>query len=106
MAFGGLGIFHVPDAGVGNCGLSVEHQADRLHRFDRERLMSFNQRALMCEIVHPHRVSGVEGPPERSEHLESHPSSAIARCAYHEGDPFILAFGCASEPPQVSHGVP
>ena len=36
----------VPDARIGDRGLAVEHQADRLNRLDRERLMGFDQRAV------------------------------------------------------------
>ena len=83
MAFRGVGVLEMTDARIGDGGLAVEHQADRLYRFDGERLMGFDQRAVMREIVHANRVPGIEGSPERSENLESHSAAAIARCTHH-----------------------
>lgn len=79
MPFGRLGVFEVTDARVGDRGLPIERQADRLDRLDRERLMSFDQCPLVGEIVNTDCVSGIEGSPERSEYLEPHPSAAVAR---------------------------
>ena len=79
MAFRRLRFFEVTDAGVGDRRLAVEHQADRLDRLDGKRLMSLDECAMVREVVHANRVSGVEASPEGSEHFEPHPSSAIAR---------------------------
>ena len=91
MAVRRAGIFEMADARIGDGGLAVEHQADRLHRFDGERLMGFDERAMMREIVHANRVPGVEGSPERSENFESHSTPAIARCTHHKRGPSIFA---------------
>jgi len=85
-----LRVFEMADLGVGNRGLAVEHEAHRLHRLDRERLMRLDQCALVCEIVNANRVPRIEGSPERSEYLEPHPSSAIARCPHHISDSSIF----------------
>ena len=50
----------MPDARVGNRGLTVQGQAHGLDGFDGERLMRFDQRAVVCEVVHPHRIAGIE----------------------------------------------
>ena len=71
------------DARVGERGLSVEHEADGLHRFNGERLIGLNQRALMREIVHTDWVSSVERSPERSEHLVAHTGATIPRRTHH-----------------------
>ena len=106
MPFQRLGFFEMTDLGVGHGRLAIEHQAERLHRLDRQRLMRFDERAVVREIVHADRVSGVETSPEGSEHFESDPDSAIARRAHHKGHPFILAIACAIEPPQICYAFP
>ena len=83
MTFGRFAVGEVPNARIGNRRLAVEHQADRLHRLDRKRLMSFDQRTVMRKVMHADCVTGVEASPECSEHLESHPGAAIARCSHH-----------------------
>jgi hypothetical protein len=45
---------------------------------------------MMGEIVYANRVPGVEGSPECSEDFESHSSSAIAGCPYHDRRSFIV----------------
>lgn len=50
----------MPDAGVGNRRLPVQRQAHGLDGFDGKRLMGFDQRAVMCEVMHPHRIAGIE----------------------------------------------
>lgn len=77
----------VPDARIGQRGLAVQHQADGLNGLDRERLMSFDQRALLSEIVYPHRVPGVERSPERSKHFESNSMPSIAWRSHQRGQP-------------------
>lgn len=91
IAVGLIGGFEVPDAGVGDRGLAVEHQANGLDRFNRERLMGFDQRAVVCEVVNTHRVPGIERSPERSKHFETNSRSAITRRAHH-------AFGHSAKP--------
>jgi hypothetical protein len=78
-----LSRLEVPDPRVGDRGLAIEHQADRLDRLDRERLVGFDQRAVVCEVMHAHRIAGVEGSPERSEDFETHPGSSIAGGSHH-----------------------
>jgi hypothetical protein len=84
---------------VGDRGLAIEHQAHRLHGLDGEWLMRFDQRAVMCEIVHPDGVAGVERPPERSEDFETDSRSSIAGRAHHRSLS-MFARSCARPPPQ------
>ena len=66
-------------ARIGERGLAVERQADRLNGFNCQRLMRFDQGAVMRKVDHTSRVSGIEGAPERTEHLESDLSPTISR---------------------------
>ena len=84
-----VGRAHVPDSGVGECGLAVECQAYRLNGFDCQRLMCFDQRALMRQVEDTNSVSGIEGAPKRTKHLEADVSPAISRRAHHH--PFALS---------------
>ena len=70
------------DPGVREGGLTVEYQTDPLDRFNRQGLMSFDQHALMRQVVHANRVAGIECPPERPEYLKSNPRSTITRCSH------------------------
>ena len=57
-------------ARIGDGGLAVEHQADRLDRFHRQGLVGLDEGALRRQVPDPDRVAGIEGSPERSEDLE------------------------------------
>ena len=106
MTFGGLALGDVADAGVGDCGLAIEHQANRLNRLDRQRLMSFDQRAVVREVVNTDCITGVEGPPESSEDLESHSGAAIARCSHHARYPFMACGASATRLPHIRYIFP
>src|SRR4026209_2954425 len=82
------------DARIGECGLSGEHQADGLDRFDGKRLISLDQRAYMREIVHRDRVASVERSPERSEHFIAHTGPTIPRRSHHQLHPPIAGHLC------------
>ena len=74
----------VTDPGVGNCRLTVDHQAYGLNGLDGERLLRFDQRTVRGQVVDPHGFAGVKRSPERTEHLEPHPSSPISgRTTHH-----------------------
>ena len=94
----------VPDARVGQRGLAVEHEADRLNGLDRERLMGFDQRALLSEIVHPHRIPGIEGSPERSKHFESNSMPSIAWRSHQCGQPISPPATGARRLPKCDNG--
>ena len=79
MTFGGRAICDMADARVRNRGLAIEHEADGLNGLDRERLMSFDQRTVVRQVMNADGVTGVETAPERSEHLKSYPGAAVAR---------------------------
>lgn len=72
----------VTNARIRNRRLPVERQAHGLNRLDGQRLMGFDQRAMMREIVHADRIAGVERSPERAEHFETHAGSSIT-CRFH-----------------------
>src|ERR1051325_6723490 len=71
------------DAGIRECGLSVEHEADRLDGFNGERLIGLDERTLMREVVHTDGISRVERSPERSEHFIAHTGATISRRTHH-----------------------
>lgn len=75
--------FEVAHARLGHRRLAVEHQAHRLDRLDRQRLMGFDQRTMMREIVHTHWFAGIKRSPEGSEHFKSHSRAAISGSAHH-----------------------
>jgi hypothetical protein len=83
MAFGSLTLRDVTNARVSDGRLAVERQANRLHRLDRKRLMRFDQRTVMREVVDADRVTRIEGAPERTEHFEPDPSATVAGCSRH-----------------------
>ena len=101
MTFRRVAIGEMADAGISDRGLAIEHQADRLDRLDRERLMSFDQRTVMRKVMHTDCVPGVETAPEGPEHLESHPGAAIARCSHHSRYPSIATPASATRLPHI-----
>ena len=70
----------VAHACIGGRRLAVEDETHRLDRFNGEWLMGFDQRAVVREIVHTHRVTRIERPPERAEYFETHAGSSIPGC--------------------------
>lgn len=78
-----LSWFEMADPGIGHRRLSVNQQTDRLHRLDRQRLMRFNQRAMVREVMHTDRVAGIEGAPEGAKHFEPHSRSSITGRSHH-----------------------
>ena len=75
-------IAEMTHARVGDRGLAIEHQTDGLHGLDGQGLMGLDERAMVREIVHSHRIAGVELSPERPEHFKARPGSAIAGRAH------------------------
>jgi hypothetical protein len=92
-----VGGAQMPNARVGHRRFAVEDQAHRLNRFHGKRLMGFDQRAVVRQVVHAHRVTGVERSPERAEHFESHTAPTIARRRAHRTT--LMAINCASRSP-------
>jgi hypothetical protein len=54
------GVTEVPDTRVGNRRLPIQGQAHGLDGFNGERLVRFDQRAMVCEVVHANRIAGIE----------------------------------------------
>ena len=73
----------MPDASVGERGLAVERQAHRLNGLHCQRLMCLDQRAQTRKVDHTNGVSGIEGAPKRTKHLEADMSPAISPRAHH-----------------------
>ena len=72
----------MPDARVRHGRLPVEHQAHRLNRLNRKRLMSFDQGAMMSEVVNPHGIAGIVRSPEGAEHFKTDLRPTIPCCAH------------------------
>ena len=69
----------VAHARIGDGGLAVEHQADRLDRFHRQGLVRLDEGALRRQVVDAHRIAGIEGSPEGSEDFEPDLCATITR---------------------------
>jgi hypothetical protein len=74
---------NVANAGMGNRTLPVQDQTHRLHRFDGQRLVCLNERAVRRQVVHLNRIAGVKRSPERAEYFESDPRPTIPRRTHH-----------------------
>jgi hypothetical protein len=73
----------MPDPGVGNCCLAVERQANRLDRFDGERLLGLDESTVRRQVMQSGCVTDVKSTPKRAEHFESDPQSTVARRTHH-----------------------
>ena len=78
------------NAGIGDCRLTVEREAYRLNRLDRQRLTRFDQRAVRREVMYASGFSGIEGSPKRTEHLVPHMGPSIAWRTHYDTRPFMV----------------
>ena len=73
----GCGLPQVPDSSVSESGLAIEHQADPLNGLDSQRLVGFDQRSMVRNIVDANRVTRIKGAPEGPEDLKPNPISTV-----------------------------
>ena len=74
---------NVANAGMGNGALPVEQQTHRLHRFDGQRLVCLDERAVRRQVMDANRIAGVKRSPERAENLKSDARPTIPRRTHH-----------------------